>query len=238
MIVPERLVRHRPRRSSPGGLRGRRRRGRRRAVATTPVTPSSTHRSARLLAADPDAIALITFDEVSTIVPCTRRLPRRQAVLRRRKPEDTSATRSRLAPSRAPRAPCPVSTTRLDRTSPTSCDAFWAGEGNARSSRTSATRPSRTTRSCSLALAALAAGSTDGVDIAEKLQEVSGGSGDGEKCTTFAECAAIIIDGGVATTTASPVRSRSTRSATRPRRPSVSTSSVKTTTTSASTKAC
>lgn len=48
-----------------------------------------------------------------------------------------------------------------------------------------------------IALAALAAGSTAGVDIASKLQEVSGGSGDGEKCADFASCAQIIIDGGV-----------------------------------------
>lgn len=49
-----------------------------------------------------------------------------------------------------------------------------------------------------IALAALAAGSTEGADIASKLQEVSGGTGDGEKCTDFASCAQIIIDGGVA----------------------------------------
>jgi len=48
-----------------------------------------------------------------------------------------------------------------------------------------------------LALAALAAGSTEGADMASKLQEVSGGSGDGEKCTDFASCAAILADGGV-----------------------------------------
>ena len=48
-----------------------------------------------------------------------------------------------------------------------------------------------------LALAALAAGSTEGVDIAAKLQEVSGGSGDGEKATDFASAAQIILDGGV-----------------------------------------
>jgi branched-chain amino acid transport system substrate-binding protein len=48
-----------------------------------------------------------------------------------------------------------------------------------------------------LALAALAAGSVEGVDMAAKLQEVSGGSGDGEKCTDFASCAQIIADGGV-----------------------------------------
>lgn len=49
-----------------------------------------------------------------------------------------------------------------------------------------------------VALAALAAGSTDGADIASKMQEVSGGSGDGEKCTDFASCAQIILDGGIA----------------------------------------
>lgn len=48
-----------------------------------------------------------------------------------------------------------------------------------------------------LALAALAANSVDGADIAAKLQEVSGGSGDGTKATTFAEAAAIILEGGV-----------------------------------------
>ncbi len=49
-----------------------------------------------------------------------------------------------------------------------------------------------------LALAALAAGSVDPADIAAKLAEVSGGTGDGEKCSSFADCAAIILDGGVA----------------------------------------
>ncbi len=49
-----------------------------------------------------------------------------------------------------------------------------------------------------LALASLASGSTDAADIATKLQEVSGGSGEGTKCTSFAECADIILEGGVA----------------------------------------
>ncbi len=48
-----------------------------------------------------------------------------------------------------------------------------------------------------LALAALAANSTVGADIAGKLQEVSGGSGEGEKATDFASAAQIILDGGV-----------------------------------------
>lgn len=49
-----------------------------------------------------------------------------------------------------------------------------------------------------LALAALAAGSTEAADMAEYLQEVSGGSGEGEKCESFADCAEIINGGGVA----------------------------------------
>lgn len=49
-----------------------------------------------------------------------------------------------------------------------------------------------------LALASLAAGSNDSRAIANKLQEVSGGSGNGQKCTSFAQCADIINGGGVA----------------------------------------
>jgi branched-chain amino acid transport system substrate-binding protein len=48
-----------------------------------------------------------------------------------------------------------------------------------------------------LALAALAAKSVKGADIAAKLQEVSGGSGNGEKATDFKSAATIINGGGV-----------------------------------------
>lgn len=46
-----------------------------------------------------------------------------------------------------------------------------------------------------MALGALQAGSDKGADIADQLIEVSGGSGDGEKCTSFADCAKLINDG-------------------------------------------
>lgn len=46
-----------------------------------------------------------------------------------------------------------------------------------------------------LALAALEAGSTVGADVAAHLQGVSGGVPGGTKCTTFAECADLIIAG-------------------------------------------
>jgi len=46
-----------------------------------------------------------------------------------------------------------------------------------------------------LALAAYAANSTEGADIAEYLRQVSGGSGDGEKVSTFADAAALLAEG-------------------------------------------
>ncbi|GAA2045297.1 ABC transporter substrate-binding protein [Agromyces tropicus] len=46
-----------------------------------------------------------------------------------------------------------------------------------------------------IALAAYAANSTDGADIGAYLQQVSGGSGDGEKVTTFADAAALLAEG-------------------------------------------
>ena len=48
-----------------------------------------------------------------------------------------------------------------------------------------------------IALAALAAKSVKGADIATKLQEVSGGSGNGEKATDFKSAATIINAGKV-----------------------------------------
>lgn len=46
-----------------------------------------------------------------------------------------------------------------------------------------------------LALAAYAANSTDGAEIAKYLRQVSGGSGDGEKVTTFADGAKLLSEG-------------------------------------------
>lgn len=45
------------------------------------------------------------------------------------------------------------------------------------------------------ALGAIAANSADGETIAKKMREISGGSGDGEKCTSFADCEKLLEDG-------------------------------------------
>jgi ABC-type branched-subunit amino acid transport system substrate-binding protein len=74
---------------------------------------------------------------------------------------------------------------------------FWTGEGNPEVK--DFTYAAEAYDAVVLvALASLAAGSTEGADIAAKMAEVSGGSGDGEKCTSFTECAKIINDGGTA----------------------------------------
>jgi branched-chain amino acid transport system substrate-binding protein len=46
-----------------------------------------------------------------------------------------------------------------------------------------------------IALAAYAANSTEGADIGEYLRQVSGGTGDGEKVTDFADAAALLAEG-------------------------------------------
>ncbi|GGI48141.1 branched-chain amino acid transport system substrate-binding protein [Agromyces flavus] len=46
-----------------------------------------------------------------------------------------------------------------------------------------------------IAMAAYAANSVEGTDIGEYLQQVSGGSGDGEKVTSFADAAALLAEG-------------------------------------------
>ncbi len=74
----------------------------------------------------------------------------------------------------------------------------WVAEGNADLAGVFAYGPEAYDAVVLLALAALAAGSSDPAAMAAKLQEVSGGSGGGTKCSSFAACAEIINGGGVA----------------------------------------
>ncbi len=150
-----------------------------------------------VLAADPDALALITFDEISTILP---------SLFGQIEPEKFYFVDGNLK-NFADAFP-PGSLTGAKGTLPgLSIDAigdftgqlddFLAAEGTDPLEDYSYAAESFDA-TILLALAALAAGSTDSADIAAKLQEVSGGSGDGEKCSTYAECAEIIVGGGVA----------------------------------------
>lgn len=150
-----------------------------------------------VLAASPDAIALITFDEVSTILPS----------LFGQFPADKLYFVDGNLKNFADAFPA-GSLTGAKGTLPglsidsiadftADLDAFLEAEGTPALEDYSYAAESFDA-TVLLALSALAANSTDPEAMAEKLIEVSGGSGDGEKCSTYAECAEIIVGGGTA----------------------------------------
>jgi len=150
-----------------------------------------------VLASDPDAIALITFEEVSTMLPSivssfpAENLYFVDGNLANFGDEFANGT---LAGAKGTLPGLSVDTI-ADFTS--ALNDFYVGSGQPELEEFSYAAESFDSVIL-LALASLAAGSTDPEAIAGKLQEVSGGSGNGEVCNSFADCAAIINDGGVA----------------------------------------
>ena len=151
-----------------------------------------------VLAAAPDAIALITFDEVSTILPSLFgqiAAEKLYFVDGNLKNFGTDFAAGSLTGAKGTLPGLTIDSLG-DFTS--ELDAFLEETGGDPLEDYSYAAESYDAVIL-LALASLAAGgATEGADIALKLQEVSGGSGDGEKCTTYSECAAIILGGGVA----------------------------------------
>jgi branched-chain amino acid transport system substrate-binding protein len=169
-------------------------------VAAPVFNPGDTNFSAQIseaLAESPDAIVLITFDEAKTIVPAlVSQFPAENLYFVDGNLADYSADFAagtlEGAKGTAPGLDPDTIIEFLQR-----MDDNWVAEGN--DALTSYLYgPESYDAVVLLALAALAAGSVEGVDMAAKMQEVSGGSGDGTKCFTFAECADIINDGGIA----------------------------------------
>ena len=169
-------------------------------VAAPVFNPGDTNFSAQIseaLAASPDAIVLITFDEAKTIVPAlASQFPKENLYFVDGNLADYSEVFE------------PGTLTGAKGTAPgldpdtimdflTRMDENWVAEGNAKLD-SYLYGPESYDAVVLIALAAIAADSTNGKAMAGKLQEVSGGSGSGTKCTTFAECADIIIGGGVA----------------------------------------
>jgi branched-chain amino acid transport system substrate-binding protein len=150
-----------------------------------------------VLAADPDALALITFDEISTILPS----------LFGQFPAEGMYFVDGNLKNFGDAFPAGSLTGAKGTLPGLSIDAigdftgqlddFLAAEGSDPLEDYSYAAESYDA-TILIALAALAAGSTDPTEIAAKLQEVSGGSGDGEKCSSYADCAEIIVGGGVA----------------------------------------
>jgi branched-chain amino acid transport system substrate-binding protein len=150
-----------------------------------------TTQISEVLAANPDAIALVTFDEAKIIVPALRGAGYTGPLyfvdgnLADYSADFAAGT---LTDSKGTLPGLDVGTLgdftdRLLEINPDLTDYSYAAESY--------------DAVILIALAALAANSTDGKDIASKLQEVSGGSGDGKKATDFASAAQIILDGGV-----------------------------------------
>ena len=155
-------------------------------------------------AAGPDAIILITFNQIYTIAPALAAVgfpsDKLYLVDGNLKQFGTEAD----AAAGTPAMPAGVVTGAKGTTpGPVLEDDFkdrlnaeWVAEGNAELTDYSYAAESYDAVVL-LALAALAAQSTEGADIAAKLQEVSGGSGDGKKATSFADAAKIINAGDV-----------------------------------------
>jgi len=150
-----------------------------------------------LLAAKPDAIALITFEEVATMIPeIVSSFPADKLyfVDGNLKNFGDAFPANTLTGAKGTLPGLSIDTI-TDFTD--ALNEFTVAEGNEELTDFSYAAESYDAVVL-LALASLAAGSTDPVEVAAKLEEVSGGTGDGTKCTTFAECADIINDGGVA----------------------------------------
>jgi branched-chain amino acid transport system substrate-binding protein len=151
-----------------------------------------------VLAADPDAIVLITFDEALTIIPAlTSQFPGANLYLVDGNNNDYSAdfAAGTLEGAKATYPGVPESD--LPAGFIDALAAKWL-EKSGEPLEVNLYGPEAYDAVVLIALAALEARSTQGANISEKLREVSGGTGNGTKCTTFAECADIIASGGTA----------------------------------------
>ena len=156
-----------------------------------------TSQIAEALAGDPDAIVLITFDEVKTIVPeLISQFPGKNLYFVDGNLTNYSEVFAAGALEGAKGTYPGVNESKIGDFITRMNDA-WVAKGNA-ALELNAYGPESYDAVVLLALAALEARSTQGANMSMKLREVSGGEGGGTKCTTFAECADIINGGGTA----------------------------------------
>lgn len=139
-------------------------------------------------AANPDAVAVITFDEAKVVVP---------ALVGSGYPGDQLYfVDGNLADYSADFAPGLIAGSKGTLPGPKLQDDFRDRMLEVDPTLTDFSYgPESYDAMMLIALAAYAANSTEGTDIAEYLRQVSGGSGDGEKVTTFADAAKLLADG-------------------------------------------
>jgi len=156
-----------------------------------------TAQIAEALAGDPDAIVLITFDEAKTIIPeLVSQFPADKLYFVDGNLADYSENFAdgTLMGAKGTKPGVNVATIAEFLTKMSN---NWVAGGND-ALTTTLYGPESYDSVILLALAALEARSTQGANVAMKLQEVSGGSGNGTQCSSFAECADIINGGGTA----------------------------------------
>lgn len=149
------------------------------------------------LAGDPDAIVLITFEESKTIIPAlVSQFPGKDLYFVDGNLTDYSAD---FAPGTLEGAKGTYPGVNENKIADfvAKMDSNWQARGN-EALKLNAYGPESYDAVILLALAALEGKSTQGANMSVKLQEVSGGTGNGTKCTSFAECADIINNGGTA----------------------------------------
>ncbi|GGH40789.1 ABC transporter substrate-binding protein [Microbacterium album] len=147
-----------------------------------------------IAAENPDAVAIVSYDQFATIAPLLGNagVDTGSLYLVDGNLKDWPVLPVDLAGSKGTRAGAELPDDFLDQ-----LNEVWTAGGN--DPIDAVTYSAEAYDAVILiALAALKAVSVEGADIAAALTEVSGGSGDGEKCTSFAECAEIINAGNVA----------------------------------------
>ncbi|MEO6825837.1 MAG: ABC transporter substrate-binding protein [Microbacteriaceae bacterium] len=168
-------------------------------VATEFFNDGDTNFSAQIasiMAQKPDALQVVSFDQSKTIIPALKDAGFDMSHLYL-VDGNTSHYGTELAPGTLTGAKGTIPGPLLKDDFQKRLVDNWAAENNG-AKLTEFTYAAESYDAVVLsALAALAAKSTVGKNIAAKLQQVSGGSGNGKKATTFAAAAKIINDGGV-----------------------------------------
>jgi branched-chain amino acid transport system substrate-binding protein len=158
-----------------------------------------TSQVSEALAGTPDALVLITFEEIKTMLP---------SILSQYDAENIYLVDGNLAQYGEEFEAGALEGIKGTKPGPVNPDAAvtfnqrvednWVAEGNPTLGGEYTYADGSYDAVVLLALAALAAKSTASAAMAGKLIEVTGGSGSGTKCDSFAACADIINDGGVA----------------------------------------
>ncbi len=147
-----------------------------------------------IAAANPDAVAIVSYDQFATIAPLLGNagVDTGALYLVDGNLKDWPDLGVSLEGSKGTRAGAELPDDFIDQ-----LNEVWTAQGNEPIDAVTYSAEAYDA-TILIALAALKGISVEGEDIAANMQEVSGGSGEGEKCTTFAECADIINGGGIA----------------------------------------